>query len=196
MKVYALYGRWEFRARMPKNTATAIWPALWMMPNSKTTVPPWKCWPTAGEIDIVAGWKPHRRPHIFQPTLGRGLRPRQETATWESVPIRVFAPNRLFSRFPRTVFAVEWSESALVFSVDGNDFFTLTNATGFIPNSPFYGIINTAVSPLVPIGPFAEYPAWHIVDWMRIYLRRDAPWTGQVGATSNPNHHQPSTKLR
>jgi beta-glucanase (GH16 family) len=41
------YGRFEVSAKLPAQSATGVWPAHWLMPQSD------QCWPTGGEIDIM-----------------------------------------------------------------------------------------------------------------------------------------------
>src|SRR4051794_4973763 len=49
-----LYGRFEFRAKLP--TGKGVWPALWMLPQEEK----YGGWPSSGEIDILEarGQKP------------------------------------------------------------------------------------------------------------------------------------------
>lgn len=47
------FGRFEIRAKLPNPSSIGIWPAHWLMPDPKTSVPPNVCWPVGGEIDIM-----------------------------------------------------------------------------------------------------------------------------------------------
>ena len=92
----------------------------------------------------------------------------------------LFSPSIDFSQ-DFHVFGVEWNSTQLSFYVDGNVYFTLNREQVNIPQDPFYIILNTAISPLWPPSDNAAYPAYHIIDWVRVY----APTQSHSGQSSS-----------
>jgi beta-glucanase (GH16 family) len=165
-------GRAEARIRMP--AARGVWPAFWLLGNGS--------WPDTGEIDIMeyVGEK-----------------------EWTSVALHgpgYSGDTPLVSRytFPEGtdvtgwhVYAVEWTEDALVFEVDGQPFYRVTREMverygEWRFDNPKYVILNFALGGAYPAGvngverPYPGLPQETadrikagelamLVDWVRVY---------------------------
>lgn len=161
------FGRFAFRAKLPNGSAPGIFPALWLMPQS-----PAPCWPTAGEIDVMeyvnhpgcppqelASCQVHSTLH-WGDACGKGLG-HGVHGLWASPSANITDDFH--------VFAVEWTEDRLAWSVDGVEFFAQNSSTVEIPQLPFYFIINTARRP----EPYESFP-WPVhftIDWVRAWTR-------------------------
>ncbi len=73
------------------------------------------------------------------------------------------------------VFSVEWDTNQINWFVDGNLYATRTQNDrpppygAIIPQTPFYIILNTAISWFTP-PPLTSYPAaYHYIDYVRVY---------------------------
>jgi beta-glucanase (GH16 family) len=156
-----MYGLFEVRAKLPAQSATGAWPAHWLMPRSD------QCWPTGGEIDIMESTSNPFDYHVFG-----SYRWSAECSVDEQVlPGAAYPP--LGEPVPDWsadfhIFAVEWTASALVFSVDGIAYETKTAEEVIMPTAPMYYILDTAVAWYMPPGPNAVYPATHVIDWVRV----------------------------
>jgi beta-glucanase (GH16 family) len=154
-----LYGRVDVRAKLPKGKG--IWPAIWMMPTDSY----YGTWPASGEIDIMEllGDNPARvygTVH-FADNLGKHL----QLGSSYSLP-----GGRLFSN-DFHLFSFEWSADSLKWLVDGQEFFSLANASPF--DKRFYLILNVAVGGNWPGSPdvTTTFPQVMIVDYVRVYSR-------------------------
>lgn len=136
------YGRFEVKARLPSGRGT--WPAIWMLPSSKTYGD--GGWPDNGEIDIMehVGFDPdviHGSAHTraYYHSIGT-----QKTAT-------LVVPT---SRTEFNVYAVEWTPEEIRWYVNDRQYFTfknerLTSATAGYKewpfDKPFHFVLNVAV---------------------------------------------------
>jgi beta-glucanase (GH16 family) len=161
-KVSNFLGLYEVRAKLPSPEATGTWPAHWLMPQSD------QCWPTGGEIDIMeATASPKANYHI----VGSYRWGTECTTDEQILPGAAYPPvNETIIDFSEDfhVFAVEWLSDKIIFSVDGNEYETVSGNDVILPTAPMYFILNTAVAWYMPPGPNAVYPATHIIDWVRI----------------------------
>ncbi|MCS6975169.1 MAG: glycoside hydrolase family 16 protein [Cyclobacteriaceae bacterium] len=159
------YARIEVRARLPKGRGT--WPAIWMLPSD------WKYggWPASGEIDIME--------HVgFDEGVIHGT---VHTETYNHIKktqregiVRVDGVTSDFH-----VYAVEWSENTIAFSVDGKTYYSVNRSSTdtwkeWPFDQPFYLILNIAV------GGFwggmqgiddSIWPQRMEVDYVRVYKR-------------------------
>lgn len=168
-KMSHLYGFFEVRARLPSPRATGAWPAHWLLPQSS------QCWPTGGEIDIMEA--------TSNPSADNGIfgsyRWGTECGKDEQIaPGAQFPPPgeaRIDFSEDFHLFAAEWNETAITFSVDGIEYETKDADEVILPSAPMYLILNTAIAPYFPPGRNAVYPTKHVIDWVRISQRRQSP---------------------
>lgn len=155
-------GKFEVRAKLPAPSATGAWPAHWLMPQSD------QCWPMGGEIDIMeATASPSDNYHIVGSyRWGTECGVDKQILPGAAYP-PIDQPNIDFSE-DFHIFAVEWTETELKFSVDDFVYEVKTSDDVIFPTEPMYMIFDTAVAWYMPPGPNAIYPATHIIDWIRI----------------------------
>ena len=156
-----LYGRVDVRAKLPKGKG--LWPAIWMLGNSISSVG----WPKCGEIDImemVGGNSGEKTTH--------------GTAHWEDAN-----GQKAISGGSRTqltgldekfhVFSLIWNESEIQWLLDDVVYHTLDittpGTTAF--HSPFYMILNVAVGGTWPGNPTSatEFPTQMQLDYVRVF---------------------------
>jgi beta-glucanase (GH16 family) len=138
----------QFRARLPHGRG--LWPALWLR------TPPQL--PLDGEIDVIEGYGSH--PNLVQSTLHpwtNGKEPRQYCA-WllvqphpdsprfhrpdcQRIERAISLPRDLAADFH--VYAVDWTSSAVTWSLDGLPYFSVR---GNVPQMPMVIIIQLPVS--------------------------------------------------
>ena len=160
------FGKVEARIKLP--TGQGIWPAFWMLGNDIEKAG----WPQSGEIDIMENIG--REPSIVHATVHgpgySGTNAISQSFTLSSA--QSFADDY-------HVFAVEWSPSALQFSVDRTVFFTLTPASlpvgaPWVFRRPFFVLLDLAVGGAWPGNPDAttSLPKKMLVDYVRVYQHR------------------------
>lgn len=159
-------GRVEIRAMLP--TGIGTWPAIWMLGKNINedgaywdnqgfgTTP----WPACGEIDIMEHWGDNQNfvqsamhtPSSFGNTLNKG---------GQTIPTASTAFH---------VYALEWSPSKMVFSVDNRVHYTynppLKNAITWPFTSDQYLLLNIAIQPNI-LPTFTESAM--LVDYVRVY---------------------------
>lgn len=181
-----LYGRFEFRAKLPGGQG--VWPALWMLPSEEL----YGAWAASGEIDVLEavnlgtecsecdGGVENR---IIGTIHHGGEWPKNRYTGQDTVlPVTEDGFN---------TFAVEWQEGQIDWFVDDIKYFTLTSDDwrsralfSRLPETapfdqPFYLIMNVAIG-----GHLSEsrneggvdltgYPKSMLVDWVRVYQRDD-----------------------
>ncbi|HEU4335463.1 MAG TPA: glycoside hydrolase family 16 protein [Candidatus Eisenbacteria bacterium] len=155
-------GRFEARLKLP--TGQGLWPAFWLLGANFGTVG----WPACGEIDIMEyrGQEPrtvHGSLHGPGYSGGNAL-----TASFQAVQGSFDAGFH--------VFAVDWDENRITWSVDGIPYRTVTPAdlppgTAWVFDHPFFVILNVAVGGGFVGGPSAEtkFPQTMTVDYVRVY---------------------------
>lgn len=162
-KFSALYGRFEARAQLPALAATGIWPAFWTLPATDD------CWPTQGEIDVYEYTANPIVNCVFGSyRWGTSCGNNNQVLPGAAYPANGSAPDDYWSS-QFHVFGVEWNATTLSFDVDGVVYETKTSAEVNLPTVPQYVILNTAVAWYWPPGPTAVYPAYHVIDWVRVY---------------------------
>lgn len=159
------YGRFEARMRLP--TGQGMWPAFWLLGDDITSVG----WPACGEIDVMEY---------------RGQQPTVTAATVHGPTY--YGGNGVGRQFQLPggqrfdqgfhVFAVEWDPGWLVFSVDGQEFHTVTPDAlpareDWVFDSPFFVILNLAVGGnyVGPPDQGTTFPQTLLVDYVRVYER-------------------------
>jgi len=123
------YGRVEVRAKLP--TGGGTWPAVWMLGADINTNP----WPGAGEIDIME----HRgnQQDVIYATLHF---PGNSGGNGVGDTLSVPGVSDGFHTYE-----VNWTDTDIIFSVDGTVFHTFSN-NGSVPfNKDFFMILNVAM---------------------------------------------------
>jgi hypothetical protein len=151
------YGRVEVRAKLPKGEGT--WPAIWMLGSNISTVG----WPACGEIDIMEHWGHNHAtvqsalhtPSSSGDTVNHGSQKIDDVAT------------------AFHVYAVEWDNYEIVFSVDGKIHYTYKpankNSNTWPFNSSQFLILNVAMGGnWFKIDPNFESSSMEI-DYVRVY---------------------------
>ena len=155
-----MYGRVEARIKVP--TGVGLWPAFWMLGTNIGSVG----WPASGEIDVMenVGRQPNR---LYGTLHGPGYSGSNGYGT------TIDLPNPVADAFH--VFAVDWREDHIAWSVDGNQYHTATPEdvapNEWAYNHPFYLLLNLAVGGNFggPVSPDTAFPASMLVDYVRIF---------------------------
>ena len=187
------YGRIEVRASLPGGQG--VWPAIWMMPADNA----YGGWAASGEIDIMEAvnlGEPcddcrHGREDQVLGTLHYGGR----------APDNVYSGNATHLPPPIDGFhtyAIEWSEGAITWFVDGEAYATQTSADWYSTadsaagrdhapfDRDFFLILNLAIGGNWPESSHAGgvstdgFPKSMQVDWVRVYTCAQDPETGTV----------------
>lgn len=156
------FGRIDIRAKLPEGKG--IWPALWMLGNSITSVG----WPQCGEIDIME-------------LLGHDPGRMYSTMHWQAASGGHASKGNNFSLSSGTfsqqfhVFTAIWSQDTIKCLVDDQLFLTVTKndvGAGNYPfNAPHFFIFNVAVGGNWPGSPDANtvFPQRMFVDYIRVF---------------------------
>ena len=162
-KQFFTYGRVDIRAKLPKGQG--IWPALWMLGESITTV----SWPASGELDIM---------EMIGGTINR------EKTTHGTIHYSNAAGGREYTGGSTTVenglladafhvFSIDWNTTSITWSLDGVAFhsqqITSSDRTEFHEN--FFFLFNVAVGGEWPGSPNADtqFPQQMQVDYIRVF---------------------------
>lgn len=159
-----LYGKFEFRAKLP--TGLGTWPAIWMLPTD------WEYggWPESGEIDIMehvgyAQDSVHGTIHTKAYNHGIGTHKGQQ--------IFVEKSSEAFH-----VYSLEWTATTLKWFIDGKEYFEIKNENKTFKEWPFdkrfHVILNLAIG-----GTWGGkhgvddsiFPQRMVVDYMRVYQK-------------------------
>jgi beta-glucanase (GH16 family) len=172
-----LYGRFEFRAKLPRGRG--LWPGLWLR------TPPVQ--PLDGEIDVIEGYGSHL--NIVQSTLHpwvNGKEPRQYCA-WlivqpepdsprfhrpdcERLDRSMSLPRDLASDFH--VYVVEWFPDHITWELDGTSYFTVKER---IPRKPMVIIVQNPLSAHWDGKPdkTTEFPQALDIDYVRVFAAKE-----------------------
>lgn len=158
------YGRIEVRAKLP--AGLGLWPAIWMLSSRIDEVP----WPACGEIDIMehVGYEPDSSWATVHTGAFNHLKGTQKgTKTFIAHP---------YDRYH--IFAIEWTQDAIVFEVDNKPFFRFDNEhktrAEWPFDDPFFLILNTAVGGSLGGREGIDehiFPASFKVDYVRVFQR-------------------------
>ena len=175
-----LYGRFEFRAKVP--WGKGLWPALWLLPQHDR----YGGWAASGEIDVmeIIGEKP--REVLNSIHFGSTFPKRSLITHVHELPGGSTVADW-------HVYAVEWEPGQIRFSVDGVHTATrdhwwscskTLDGAGVEPtraadlnawpapfDQPFYLVMNVAVGGNFPGAPDDQtrFPAELVVDYVRVY---------------------------
>lgn len=161
------YGRIEIRAKLPEGIGT--WPAIWMLnTNIDEDGAYWDNqgygtvkWPNCGEIDIMEHWGKNQ--DYVSSALHNG-------SSYGYKVKNVGGQNIDNASNEFHVYALEWTEDKMVFSIDGVEHYQYKPAVKdpktWPYDSDYYIILNIAIEP--DIDPeFVESPM--VIDYIRIY---------------------------
>jgi beta-glucanase (GH16 family) len=159
-KLEQAHGRFEARLKLP--AGKGLWPAFWMLGADVDRVG----WPSCGEIDVVEA---------------RGAQPWRVSSSLHGPGYS--GGNALSAGYEGTaaltddfhLFAVEWSDGEVRFSVDGRAYHTERAsrlASGrWVFDHPFFLIVDLAVGGSFGGAPdeTTPFPAQLMADWVRVY---------------------------
>jgi beta-glucanase (GH16 family) len=163
-----LYGRFEFRAKMP--IGKGLWAAIWMLPSYDE----YGGWAASGEIDIMEYLGDS--PNTVHGTLHFG-------DEWPNNKLKgtdfVLDSGDFHSEFHE--FSLEWEEGEMRWYVDGElyqtlgqgDWYTQGNSFPAPFNKRFHLLINLAVGGNWPGAPdyTTEFPQDLIIDYVRVFQK-------------------------
>ncbi|MCA6452705.1 MAG: glycoside hydrolase family 16 protein, partial [Chitinophagaceae bacterium] len=158
------YGKFEIRAKLPKGRGT--WPAIWTLAATSPLI-----WPDDGELDIMeeVGYDPNVIHGTAHSKLYNGANGKQKGG---SVLIKD-------AQDSFHVYSMEWTESSVTWSVDGNFYFvynnpnTGTDAWPFLKN--FFLILNIAIGGNwggVQGVDDSIFPQSMLIDYVRVYQKK------------------------
>jgi beta-glucanase (GH16 family) len=156
-----LYGRIDFRAKLPKGQG--IWPAFWALGANIRTTP----WPFCGEIDVMemVGGGPGKD------NTAHGTVHYEDGGHKYIGGSTTLTSGDFFDKFH--VFSLVWTERSLKWYVDNNEFFTFdtTGASKDEFRRSYFLLINLAVGGNWPGAPSAStaFPQKYIVDYVRVF---------------------------
>ncbi len=165
-----VYGRFEFRARLPMGAA--FHPALWMLPANS----PYGTWPNAGEIDVME--QPGQVPTQVSGTLHFGNSYDALRSSYN------FPAGQSITNFH--VYRLDWTTNSMTWLIDGVPYQTQSNWYCNIGNSssrypypapfnvPFFIIMDLALGGDYVNNPSADVinallPAEMQVDYVRVW---------------------------
>lgn len=158
------YGRFEARMKLPYGPG--MWPAFWLLGANYPTA----TWPLCGEIDIMEnkGYQPNIVSSAVHCPGHSGGNPFTSTFGYQE--------QRFDTGFH--IFAVEWDETKIEFSVDGYPYHTVLASQmlrdEWVFNHPFFIILNLAVGGVFGGDPTdaTVFPQSLYVDYVRVYQRK------------------------
>ncbi len=163
------YGRVEVRAKLP--TGIGTWPAIWMLgKNIDEKGAYWQPthgdtpWPECGEIDIMEHWGTN------QDYVSSAIHTPSSHGGTQNVGGRTVSD--VSNSFH--VYALEWTEDKMVFSIDSVEHYTYEPAVKDMDTWPFdadqYILLNVAILPSIDAN-FTESAM--VVDYVRVYQEPD-----------------------
>lgn len=148
------YGKIEARIKLPVGVGT--WPAFWMLGNNIDQVG----WPACGEIDIMEhkGSDPGRIYGTLHYPGRSGGNANGGTKVYPNTATEF------------NIYAVEWTDAVIKFSVNGDVFFTVNNTSTLPFHQNFFIILNFAMGGTFggPVDPAFTISTME-VDYVRVY---------------------------
>ncbi len=144
------YGYFEIKAKVPKGRG--LWPAFWLLPDSKT-------WPPEVDILELLGQEPQKIYMTNHYSEYGVTKSSQGTYTGQDFSCGFH------------VFGLQWTPDSLTYYVDGQ--VRYQTKTG-IPQKSMYMLINLAVGGNWPGSPDETtlFPSYYSIDYVRVYARR------------------------
>ncbi|MBT0770548.1 glycoside hydrolase family 16 protein [Kineosporia sp. J2-2] len=161
------YARFEMRAELPvrKGISKGMWPAFWARPTAGGT----------GEIDVLeavgSGSGDQEFDKAYQTIWYDYVGTHEKQANAYSFPAGEGPGEGMHT------YAVDWSPTSIVWSIDGQQVYERTGETtgwlGSAFSKPFYLRLNLAVGGSWPGDPTAdtEFPSSYDIDYVRVYQR-------------------------
>ncbi len=150
------YGWFESRMKVPGSQG--MWPAFWLLPDSKK-------WPPEIDIMELIGREKNK---VYLTLHGK------QEGTWRPKSFgHDFAAEDFTKDFH--TYAIDWMPGEIVWFVDGVERHRAKNE--FVPKEPMYVILNLAVGGDWPRMPDATtvFPSQMEVDYVRVYQKPQAP---------------------
>lgn len=171
------YGRIEWRAKLP--AGTGMWPAIWALGSNIVSSP----WPDCGEIDVVENNGANTG--FVQGSL--------HSTAGDPTAVYNFTGGDSVTNFH--VYDLDWTNSTVVWSVDGVPYETQPTTTAF--NLPFFFLLNLAVGGNYVGNPATgaidpNMPGELVIDYMRVfdYVTPVIPPSTPTGLTATPGGSQ------
>jgi beta-glucanase (GH16 family) len=162
------YGRVEARAKLP--TGAGTWPAIWML--GKNIIEPggfWTAthgtinWPACGEIDIMEHWGTNQ--NVISSAVHHPINGNLSIGEYTSNAQYKAGVSNEFH-----IYAVEWNEESITFSVNGINHLTYNPAIKNQYTWPFdaeqYILLNIAIEPSVTQDIIESTME---IDYVRVY---------------------------
>jgi len=155
------FGRLEMRGRFP--AYVGLWPAWWLLGNDGE-------WPSNGEVDILEYYQGALHANFVAGTTTRW------EGNWDAIatPLGELGDADWDARFH--VYRMDWTDTAIVLSVDGRelnrlDLAQLRNPDGRSPFlNPAYTLLNLAIGGPTGGDPSAvPFPVRYEVDYVRVF---------------------------
>ncbi|MFI0960406.1 ricin-type beta-trefoil lectin domain protein [Streptomyces sp. NPDC021080] len=170
------YGHFEARIKVPRGQG--VWPAFWMLGDNLGSVG----WPNSGEIDAMENVG--NEPGTVHGTIhGPGY------SGAGGIGAAYTLPNGKAFADDFHVFAVDWSPTAITWSVDGQAYETRTpsdvNGNKWVYDHPFFLVLNFAVGGDWPGSPNSatSFPQTMTVDYVRVTAADSGKPTAGTGTT-------------
>jgi len=151
------YGRIEAKIKMP--SGSGLWPAFWMLGGNIEEV----TWPRCGEIDIME--------HINTENKVYGTAHWQSSTGYKNISSNM--ANIDVTQYH--VYAVDWNENNIIWTVDGNEFNRVSIGSGSDSMEEFHKkqfiLFNLAVGGNLPGFTIddTKMPATMSVDYVKVY---------------------------
>lgn len=153
------YGRIDIRAKLPQGQG--IWPALWMLGESFSTV----SWPACGEIDImeIVG---------HEPATTHGTVHWDNSGSYASYGDHTSLSSGVFADESH-VFSIVWNDTFIKWYLDDVEFHVIDITPAGLSefHEPFFFIFNIAVGGNWPGSPDVTtiFPQRMVVDYVRVF---------------------------
>jgi uncharacterized protein (TIGR03437 family) len=179
------YGMVVARVKLP--FGHAVWPAFWMLGENIGTV----SWPACGEVDIMENFGTYNNVNDINVNNGNlhGPIATGSSTAYENAGNSYTLPFGEQVNTDYHVYAIQWSQDSVAFSVDGQVYYTGTPSQ--VPsgqwkfNNPFFILLNVAIGgPSTFLGtpnanaPFANQDM--LVDYVRVYQQTPVSATTPV----------------
>ncbi len=155
-----LYGRVDIRAALPRGQG--MWPALWTLGNSISTVG----WPACGEIDMMEMVGGQNREKTVHGVLHWDDNGHVQAGGQYSLTSGIFADKY-------HVFSITWDQNFIRWYVDGTQFHVIDITPGHMTefHQPHFFIFNLAVGGNWPGNPNSTtvFPQQLRVDYIRVF---------------------------